>query len=266
MEEATMKNAMDYGVTRLSLMPVRKEPSERSEQVTQLLFGEHYEVLEGNDEWLRIRNSLDQYEGWISAIQHHAVSREYFEYSNHAEFKITTELTTSILYNKRTQFILLGSIIPISSSELFRMEEQFAFNGEAKNLGQKRDYEFLRSTALLYLNAPYHWGGKSPFGIDCSGFVQMVFRICGYRLDRDSIQQVRQGRPLDGIKDCQPGDVAFFSRNSGQVNHVGIVLGQEKIIHASGKVRIDTLTPDGILNVDTGRITHEFVQARRILL
>lgn len=263
-----MNNAMDYGVARLSLIPVRKEPSERSEQVTQLLFGEHYEVLEADADtnWFRIRVILDQYEGWISAGQHHSVSREYFEYSNQAEFKITTELTTSILYNKRTQFILMGSIIPISSSELFRMEEQFAFNGEAKNLGQKRDYEFLKATALRYLSAPYHWGGKSPFGIDCSGFVQMVFRICGYRLDRDSIQQVRQGRAVDDVNDCQPGDLVFFRRDSDRVNHVGIVLSQEKIIHASGKVRVDDLTPDGIRNVDTGRITHEFVQARRVLL
>lgn len=263
-----MKEATDYGVARLSLIPVRKEPSERSEQVTQLLFGEHYEVLEADIDghWFRIRASLDQYEGWISGAQHHSVSREYFQYSSQAEFKITTELTTSILYNKRKQFILMGSIIPISSSELFRMEEQFAFNGEAKNLGQKRDYEFLKTTALRYLNAPYLWGGKGPFGIDCSGFVQMVFRICGYRLDRDSIQQVRHGKPVDGAQNCQPGDVAFFSRESQHINHVGIVLGGEKIIHASGKVRVDDLTPDGIRNVDTGRITHEFIQARRVLV
>lgn len=263
-----MTEAIDYGVARLSLIPVRKEPSERSEQVTQLLFGEHYEVLEAGVEgdWYRVRASLDHYEGWISAIQHHAVSREYFQYSSQAEFKITTELSTSILYQKRKQFILMGSIIPISSSELFRMEEQFAFNGEAKNLGQKRDYEFLKATALRYLNAPYHWGGKSPFGIDCSGFVQMVFRICGYRLDRDSIQQVRQGKPVNGVQDCQPGDLVFFSRASRKIDHVGIVMGQEKIIHASGKVRVDDLTPDGIRNVDTGRVTHEFVQARRVLV
>src|SRR5690606_24536263 len=135
-----------------------------------------------------------------------------------------------------------------------------------KQLGQKHDYDFLKWTAQRYLHAPYNWGGKSISGIDGSGFLQKEFRTCGYRPDRDAIQQAEKGRPVDGVRDCQPGGLAFFSRGSDQVNHVGIVLGQEKIIHASGKVRVDGLTPDGIRNVDTGRITHEFVQARRVLL
>ena len=118
---------------------------------------------------------------------------------NHAEFKITTDVTSSILYNKSRQIILMGSMIPISSSELFKMEEQFAFNGEAKNLGQKREYEFLRNMAIKYLNSPYLWGGKSPFGIDCSGFIQMVFKICGYRASKRFRQQANQGKSFRDI-------------------------------------------------------------------
>lgn len=260
--------SIDYGVARLSLIPVRGEPSEKAELVTQLLFGEHYEVLEeeASGNWIRIRNSFDRYTGWISINQHHPVSHEYFSYHNTAEFKITTELTTGILYNKRRSVILMGSIIPISSSELFKMEEQFAFNGEAKNLGQKRDYEYLKTTAFRYLYAPYLWGGKSPFGIDCSGFVQMVFKICGYRLDRDSSQQAKQGKVVEGFESRGPGDLAFFRRQSERINHVGIVLEQGRIIHASGQVRIDKLTSAGIVHQDTGRQTHELVQLRRVLL
>ena len=146
----------------------------------------------------------------LTQKQHHAISREYYEYLSRAEFKITTDITSSILYNKSPQIILMGSMIPISSSELFKMEEQFAFNGEAKNVGQKREFEFLRNMAMKYLNAPYLWGGKSPFGIDCSGFVQMVFKICGYRLFRDSWQQANQGKSVKMVKQGKPGDLVFF--------------------------------------------------------
>ena len=258
---------LDYGVCRLSIVPVRAEASDKSELTTQLLFGDHYEVNEASKDkkWLKIRINFDQFEGWLDAKQHHPVSHEYYEYFNRAEFKITTDVTASILYNKSPQIILLGSMIPISSSELFKMEEQFAFNGEAKNLGQKREYEYLRNIAVKYLNAPYLWGGKSPFGIDCSGFVQMVFKICGYRLFRDSWQQSNQGKSFRNFDQSKPGDLIFFKNAEGKVNHVGILLEGDRIIHASGKVRVDHLNEEGILNLETKIYTHQFSHIRRIL-
>jgi hypothetical protein len=234
--------------------------------VTQLLFGDHYEVLEKDDKekWLRIRIVFDEYEGWIDNNQHHTVSKDYFSYSNKAEFKITLDLTSSILYNKSPLPILMGSVIPISSSELFKMEEQFAFNGEAKNVGLKREFEYLRTIATRYLNSPYQWGGKSPFGIDCSGFVQMVFKICGYKLFRDTNQQCNQGKVVE-FKESRQGDLAFFKNPKGKVNHVGILLNEEKIIHSSGKVRIDQFTEQGIVNSETKQATHTLASIRRIL-
>lgn len=261
-------DTIGYGVCRLSVVPLRRNPSDRSEQVSQILFGDHYEVLENDPtgKWIHIRISFDQYEGWLDSRQHHAVSKEYFEYINRTEFKITTDITSSILYNKSPQLILIGSIIPISSSELFKMEEQFAFNGEAKNLGQKREFEYLKNIALKYLNAPYLWGGKSPFGIDCSGLTQMVFKVCGYKLPRDSGQQITQGRRVASIHESLPGDVAFFGSQDGKVSHVGIVLADGKIIHAHGRVRIDHLNEEGILNAETKIYTHSLLQIRRILV
>jgi hypothetical protein len=258
---------VEFGVCRLSVVPVRAESSDKSEQVTQLLFGDHYEVTDGDKslKWLKIRTNYDQYEGWIDAKQHHLISKEYFEYLNHAEFKITTDVTSSILYNKSRQIILMGSMIPISSSELFKMEEQFAFIGEAKNLGQKREFEFVRTTAVKYLNSPYLWGGRSTFGVDCSGFTQMVFKICGYRLLRDSGQQAVQGKPVTAAHEAKPGDLAFFKNEEGKINHVGILLEPDKIIHSSGRVRVDQFTEAGIMNQDTKVYTHQFSHLRRIL-
>lgn len=259
--------AIDYGVCRMCVVPVRKDAANESEQVTQLLFGEHYEVLTEDSEgkWLYIRINFDNYTGWIDKRQHHRVSKEYFLYSNKAEFKITTDITSSILYNKSRQIILMGSVIPISSSELFKMEEQFAFNGDTKNLGQKREFEYLRSIAIKYLNAPYFWGGKSPFGIDCSGLVQMVFKICGYKLPRDSSQQASQGKSVKSWSASRAGDLVFFKNQSDQIHHVGILIEEKKILHSSGKVRVDKLTEEGILNSDTKTISHTISHARRIL-
>lgn len=259
-------DAIDYGVCRLSVVPVRLAPSDKAEQVTQLLFGDLYEVLalDPTGGWCRIRIAFDAYEGWVDYKQHHRVSVEYFAYCNKAEFKITTDLTSSMLYNKSPQLILIGSMIPISSSELFKMEEQFAFNGEAKNLGQKREADFIRQIARKYLNAPYQWGGKTPFGIDCSGFVQMVYKIAGYKLGRDSSQQATQGREVP-LAEAKPGDLAFFARENGQIYHVGILQGGEKIIHSSGFVRVDAIDAQGIIHAITGEYTHKLAAVRRIL-
>lgn len=257
----------DFGVCRLSVVSVRKEPAHQSEQVTQLLFGDHYTIIERSPDgkWLKIRIYFDQYEGWISSAQHQAITAEYFDHINHAGFKITTDLTSSLLYNKSPLMILIGSIIPISGSELFRMEEQFAFNGEAKELGLRREFEYLRSIAMRYLNCPYQWGGKSPFGIDCSGFTQMVFKISGYKLLRDASQQVNQGKPVDSLKEAKVGDLAFFANDKGKIGHVGILLAENKIIHASGKVRVDLLNQEGIQHADSKTITHRLAAIRRVL-
>ncbi len=258
---------LGYGVARLALVPVRLGPDDRTEQTSQLLFGDHYEVLEFSKDgkWLRIKIFLDSYEGWIHGKQHHQISKEYFDQINHANFKITMDLSSGILYKKNALTILLGSIVPISNSELFKMEEQFAFNGEAKSLGQKREFEFLRSIAMKYLHTPYQWGGKSPFGIDCSGFVQMVYKICGFMIPRDAWQQARHGMEIPRIDASAPGDLVFFSNERGDVVHVGILLEEEKIIHASGQVRIDQLTEKGIVDLEANELTHNFLGLRRIL-
>jgi hypothetical protein len=258
---------IDYGVSRLALVAVRQAAHADASQITQLLFGDHYEVLKKSESgaWLFIKIHFDGSEGWIEAEQHHSISKEYFDQINHANFKITTDLTCNILFKKSPITILLGSIVPISNSELFKMEEQFAFNGEAKSLGQKREVEFIVTTAMKYLNAPHLAGGKSPFGVDAAGLVQMVFKVAGYTLPHAIIHQLAEGRVVKSLGDAQPGDLAFFSRKDDVVSHVGIVLGDEKIIHAFGRVRIDHLMKEGIMRSDTKIYTHHLKEIRRIV-
>ncbi len=258
---------LGYGVCRLSLVSVRQAPRQHAAISTQLLFGDHYEVLSisDNKDWIFIRIHFDGSEGWISAEQHHGITIEYFEQINHANFKITTDITCSILFKKSPLTILLGSIVPISNSELFKLEEQFAFNGESKSLGQKREFEFLKSIAQKYLNAPDLTGGKSPFGIDASGFVQMVFKICGFVLPRLLDRQLAEGKKINSLEESRPGDIAFFNVQSSNEMHAGIVVDDQKIIHCDGKVRVDHLMDDGILRTESKIYTHTLKEIRRIL-
>lgn len=261
-----LENKDNKGVCRLAVVPVRSYPSETSEMVTQLLFGDHYSVLEkmNNGRWLKIEIQYDEYLGWIDAKQHYHISDAYFSHLNDVNFKICTDITGSLLFNKTPMQILIGSILPISSMELFDLEDQLAFNGESHNLGEAMGFDFIKQIAYKYLSAPYLWGGKTPFGIDCSGFVQMVFKIGGYKLSRDASEQALQGAKVENIEEAKPGDVCFFGTQT-KITHVGMLLTENAIIHASGCVRIDTLSNEGIIHSVSGALTHKLQLIKRVL-
>jgi hypothetical protein len=242
---------------------MRAEPSHRSEMVNQLLFGEHYMVLEEHGDWLRIKNAFDDYEGFISRIQHTEASSDYYKQIETHDYKISLELMSPILFRKERMYIALGSILPFSANELFKMEESMAFAGEAKPLSQMLKMPAMKEMAMKYLHAPYLWGGRSPLGIDCSGLTQQVYKLCGYRLQRDASQQFRQGKDI-AYSHLLPGDLAFFEKE-GKVDHVGIVMDEQKILHASGKVKVDQLSEEGIRDVNQ-ILTHRLIGIKRIIM
>jgi gamma-D-glutamyl-L-lysine dipeptidyl-peptidase len=231
------------------------------------LFGDHYEVMaESNDKhWLHIKIYFDQSEGWIERKQHHEIAKEYFEQINAADFKITTDVCSTILYKKTPLSILMGSIVPISQSELFKMEEQFAFNGESKSVGQKREFEFLKNIALKYLNAPEQEGGKTPFGIDGNGLVQIVFRIGGYSVARQTGELLKHLKKVSDLHVAKPGDVVFLHSRKEKEAKIGLLLDEHKILYVDGRVRIDQLMEDGVLDLETKIYTHSVSSIARIL-
>jgi len=256
------------GICRLGIVPVRAGADEKAEMVTQLLFGDHYSMIEVSEDgkWIKIKVEYDHYDGWIDIKQHTEISDEYFNHLNGTDFKISTDINSTILYKRRLIQIVIGSILPISSSELFEVNEQFAFNGASKNLGHKKGFDFLKQIIKSYINAPYVWGGKSPFGIDCSGLTQQVFKLCGYKLKRDASQQFQQGVQVAQISEAMAGDLAFFRNEEGNISHVGILLEDQDFIHASGYVRKDKLDENGIYNEEFSTYTHILAGIKRILI
>lgn len=258
--------AIDHGVVRLSLVPMRAESADSAEMISQLLFGEHYSVLEHSEDekWIKVKNAFDAYEGWIDKKQHHSISKDYFNQIDSSEYKICTDLIAKILFKQQVSHITCGAILPLLNNPIFKDEENVAFTGSAKSLHQKLGVSSLLKFAKNYLNTPYLWGGRSPFGIDCSGFTQVVFRLAGYNLPRDSSQQILIGEEI-GIEEHEAGDLAFFTNKEGKMNHVGLLMGDDTIIHASGKVRVDSIDEKGIFNKEQNTYTHHLFKVNKVM-
>ena len=257
---------MQHGICTLSIVPARKEPSGASEMVTQLLFGEAYTVEENTGDWLRIKTAADDYVCWISAKQHSPLSDAAFKALKKERPVCTSELVSLIQQGERNFPLTIGATLPFFKEQQSRLDAfSFKFEGQTVFCDEKKTASEILDTAFLFLNAPYLWGGRSPFGIDCSGFTQLVFKLNGYRLPRDAYQQVESGHPLRFVEEAEAGDLAFFDNEEGRIVHVGILLNHEQIIHASGCVRIDKLDHYGIYNHDKKGYSHTLRVIKRIL-
>lgn len=241
---------MQYGICELSIVPVRSEASDISEMVTQLLYGDHFKIIEERKKWVKIRIAFDLYEGWIDKKQVRFITEDFYSACDKNAVYSADLIDIITLQKQQIQSICLGS--NISPSHLL----DHHFEGQIFERQNSKRSQILE-TAMLYLNAPYLWGGKTPFGIDCSGLTQMVYKANRLHLNRDASQQAQQGQTLSFIEETQVGDLAFFDNNEGNIIHVGIIMGNNYIIHAHRKVRVDRIDHTGIFNVDTRTYSHQ---------
>ncbi len=252
---------MKYAIASSAVIPLRPEASEKSEMLTQIMFGEHLEVFGTIGNWANVRNAVDGYLGWIDKKTLIEIDEKQFHKLNeHGEVYVLSELFSFVTDEKNTEYILpAGSSLPnFNTKELtFNIaQKQFKLKNTPKE-NNKSKREIISDSAIQFLNSPYLWGGKNPFGIDCSGLSQVAYKIAGITIPRDASKQVTAGESVSFLSETKPGDLAFFDNEEGIITHVGILLSPNKIIHASGKVRIDTIDHQGIYNNDLNKYTHK---------
>lgn len=251
-----------YAFCALAVVPVRSEPKDSAEQCTQLLFGEPIEITEYQQPWLKIRSFLDGYEGYIDHKQVFALSekevRRWLDTSTYQAAK-----TLEIFGPMGLQLLSRGSLVGLEPSfKIGAYQYKMATitsTDATTNIRSSEAWDFAKE----YLNTPYLWGGKSIFGIDCSGFSQQVFRQLDLNLPRDAYQQAALGTVVS-YQERQVLDLAFFKNAAGRIHHVGIIGPDRQIIHASGQVRCDELRAEGIFNDAAQKFTHSLFEIRRL--
>ena len=246
---------------------MRREPRDQSEMVNQVLFGESFDVLHREEKWSEIKLHHDDYTGWVDNKQILvATDGKGFTADDPGKVAVTSDIIELITDESNQEYfpVLLGSYLPgIDHEGIMNIGDlRFKFKGNYTQ-GQIRKEDMV-SQSYQFLNAPYLWGGRSPVGIDCSGFTQLVYRLAGINIPRDAWQQAEVGTALSFLEESEPGDLAFFDNQEGKITHVGVILRDNYIIHASGKVRLDRLDQMGIFNEELGNHTHKLRVIKRV--
>jgi hypothetical protein len=255
-----------YAFCNVPVMPVRGEPSHRAEQTNQLLFGEKAEIIEiNNKEWARIHCAWDGYEGWCKQSQLATIQKK--EYRKEAKYLAATH-TDRLVMPEGDLWLPMGSNLMLKGGKIKVLHETGKFKGKKLKIKDAAlNCENLKQAAVQYLHAPYQWGGRSIAGIDCSGLVQMAFRLCNHSIPRDAADQANEGTLVDFLQHSRCGDLAFFDNKEGKIVHVGILLDSQTIIHAtdtSGRVVIDRVDQGGIISISLRMRTHNLRVVKRI--
>jgi hypothetical protein len=253
---------MSFVVCIVPVAPLRKESAHRSEMVSQLLFGEVAEVLQETALFINLRCAYDGYEGWCQRSQ--LIPIDIADLDQEDKSLVAGWAETAML-NDSTMHLSLGTPLAFLKKGMVQNNKiKFSYTGPVHIPGSLAFNEtFLKQISYLYLNTGYLWGGRSVFGIDCSGFVQQVFRFFNKPLPRDAWQQAEKGEVVGFLQEALCGDLAFFDNEEGKITHVGMMLNTNTIIHSSGKVRIDSIDNMGIISGDTGERTHNLRIVKR---
>ncbi|MBA3675196.1 MAG: C40 family peptidase, partial [Chitinophagaceae bacterium] len=246
---------MNYAMCCVPVSALRKEPSHKSEIVSQLLFGECCMPIEhsadnqptGQTGWIKVKCTYDNYEGWCLLSHIVEISKE--ESLQNGD-ELTGDWINELEYNGEKMYVPLGC--PINS---LAISKGFLGSISVKYIGKawepeaaKINCQTIEEIAYKFLNTTYLWGGKSVFGIDCSGFCQTVYKFLNIKLPRDAWEQAEKGETITSLEESVCGDLAFFDNEEGRITHVGIILNPREIIHSSGKVRVDKIDNEGIEN------------------
>lgn len=247
---------MEYMVCCVPVSPMKAEPSHKSEMVSQQLFGEKSFILERNKDWIKIQLKYDGYQGWVQ--QSHVVEIDEDVFLK-ADKDLTSDWINEVDFNGHNMHVPMGSSLSAFKNGMaFWRKNSVHFKGESWNPEEITiTPKLIKQIAFKFLNTSYLWGGKSVFGIDCSGYAQMVYKFLNISLPRDACQQAEQGTLVNFLQGSHCGDLAFFDNEEGRIIHVGILLNENEIIHSAGKVRIDKIDTDGILNMETKQRTHK---------
>lgn len=256
---------MIRAICSVPVSPLRAEPSHRTEMVSQLVFGECCEILEQGKDWSRVRVKYDGYEGWCQSV--HVVEVDETEYETDGN-ALAPDWVTPLEYNGHPMMVPMGACLTaMKNGRAHWRKNQVHYKGKAWAPAEAAtDARSIRQLTYKFLNTPYLWGGKTVFGIDCSGFSQTVFKFLNIPLLRDAYQQAAQGEPVGFLEETRTGDLVFFDNEEGRITHVGILLNTHEIIHASGKVRIDKIDNMGIVQSETGQRTHHLRLIKRLLI
>jgi cell wall-associated NlpC family hydrolase len=252
---------MDYGICHLSYFPLRKEMKHQSENISQVLFGEVFQILDNNNDWYKIRLEFDLYEGWIEIPEMKFVNATFVNEIQKNACAYSKNVFTE-LNKKNILTIGMGSHLPCYQNGHFSISDEKYAIDKAKVYESKLKFDI--SPGLDLLGTPYLWGGKSSFGIDCSGFTQLIFKMNGIKLPRDAYQQAEIGKEIQ-FEEVKENDLAFFKNEKGRISHVGIVMPDDQILHASVYVRIDKLTKEGIYVKNRGELSHRISHFRRLI-
>ena len=259
---------INFGITSNICIPIRKGPDQRNEMTSQLLFGEIFKVIQTTGGWHKIQSETDGYLGWIMDSTFQAISEEEYNVYLSSEKYILRSLTKAVSEDKSNHlFLPPGSVILNQNIENRKIKVGLN-NYILDNIVIEKPSatrEAILKTAHYFIDAPYIWGGRSLLGIDCSGLSQLSYLINGIRIKRDASQQAEEGTQVFFLNESKPGDLAFFDNDQGAITHVGILLGENKIIHASGRVRIDKIDYQGIIRSETNEYSHKLRLIKAIL-